>query len=364
MSSMSGTGQDGRNPESERRKGRGPLVAVVTLIVVVLVGTVAFLGYERFVDNNYDDFAGGGTGQVTVEVAQGQTLAQIGQTLKDKGVVASVQSFIEAAAANPDSTSIAPGFYSLHRQMSGASAIEEMLDPANQQVVVIAVPEGLRTTQVIAIANEASGIPEAQFRAALKDADELGLPRFAGGRPEGFLFPATYEFAPDASARDIVKAMFARYDQAEEDLDFVARARKSDYTPYEMMIIASLVQAEGHPDDYGKVARVIYNRLELGMPLQLDATVNYALDTTEINLTAKQLAASSPYNTYTNQGLPPTPINQPGEAAMEAALDPELGDWLYFVAVNPDTGQTKFTDSYQEFLGFKAEFEKYIAENG
>ena len=129
------------------------------------------------------------------------------------------------------------------------------------------------------------------------------------------------------------------------------------------MIIASLVQAEGHPNDYGKVSRVIYNRLAAGMPLQLDATVNYVLKKSEINLSPDQIATDSPYNTYKNTGLPPTPINQPGEAAMTAALQPDEGDWLYFVAVNPDTGETKFTSDYNEFLQFKKEFEKYVAEN-
>jgi UPF0755 protein len=129
------------------------------------------------------------------------------------------------------------------------------------------------------------------------------------------------------------------------------------------MVIASLVQAEGHPDDYGKVSRVIYNRLAAGMPLQLDATVNYALKKSDINLSPDQIATDSPYNTYVYPGLPPTPINQPGEAAMAAALAPDEGDWLYFVAVNPDTGETKFTADYNEFLRFKKQFEDYIAAN-
>ena len=141
-------------------------------------------------------------------------------------------------------------------------------------------------------------------------------------------------------------------------------------TPYEAMIIASLVQAEGHPDDFDKVARVIYNRLDpetwggtYGL-LQMDATVNYALDKSEINLTTEELQnTDSPYNTYKNPGLPPTPINSPGEAAIEAALNPADGDWLYYVTVNPDSGETKFTADYNEFLGFKSELTDWLAAN-
>jgi UPF0755 protein len=136
------------------------------------------------------------------------------------------------------------------------------------------------------------------------------------------------------------------------------------------MIIASLVQAEGHPEDFDKVARVIYNRLDeqtwggtYGY-LQMDATINYALGKSDINLTKEELQnTDSPFNTYRNPGLPPTPINSPGEAAMAAALNPADGDWLYYVTVNPDTGETKFTNDYDEFLRFKAEFSDWVKQN-
>ncbi len=121
--------------------------------------------------------------------------------------------------------------------------------------------------------------------------------------------------------------------------------------------MASLVQAEGQPADFAKVSRVIYNRLDQGMKLQLDATVNYALGRSTLKLTNQDITVDSPYNTYKVTGLPPTPINSPGEQALEAALAPAAGDWLYYVTVNPTTGETKFTSSYSEFLKFKAEFQ-------
>ena len=169
----------------------------------------------------------------------------------------------------------------------------------------------------------------------------------------------------------MLSRLTARWDKAAEKVGLEAGAKQVGYNPYEVMIIASLVQSEGHPDDFDKVARVIYNRLDEATwggtygYLQLDATVNYALKHSEINLPTEKLQGTkSPYNTYLNTGLPPTPINSPGEAAMEAALNPADGDWLYYVTVNPDTGETKFTADYDEFLSFRAELQKWYAENG
>ena len=350
----------GSDPE---KKGRGAVVFAVVIFVLVLAGILGLFLKDR-VFGAEQDFAGDGTGEVVVQVESGQTLSDIGLTLAEAGVVASDGSFIDAAAANDQAQTIAPGYYTLAKSMSGQAAVEAMLDPANRVVSRVVIPEGLRLDQVLKRLEQATDIPQARFVAALKDADALGLPGFADGNPEGFLFPATYEFAPDASAREVIAAMLTRYNEAADSLKFVQRAKKTGYSPYEVMVIASLVQAEGHPDDYGKVSRVVYNRLAAGMPLQFDATVNYALKKSEINLSRDEIRTKSPYNTYENTGLPPTPINQPGEAAMEAALEPDKGDWIYFVAVNPDTGQTKFTSNYQEFLKFKREFEDYIAENG
>ena len=338
------------------------MVAAVVIFGLVVAGIGVVLLSDRLLGSG-EDYAGSGNGEVIVQVQEGQTLSDIGDTLKENGVVASARSFVDAAAANDQAQTIGPGYYRLSERMSGEAALSAMLDPANQVVTRVVIPEGLREDQVVKRLSEASNIPEAKFRAAIRNAGELGLPRFAKGNAEGFLFPATYEFPPGASAQDMIKAMIARYNQAADTLNFVARSKPTGYSPYEVMVIASLVQAEGHPDDYGKVSRVIYNRLAAGMPLQLDATVNYVLKKSEINLSREQLATRSPYNTYKNKGLPPTPINQPGEAAMEAALEPDKGDWLYFVAVNPDTGETKFTSDYEEFLRFKKQFEKYVAEN-
>jgi UPF0755 protein len=132
--------------------------------------------------------------------------------------------------------------------------------------------------------------------------------------------------------------------------------------PYEILIIASLIEAEVLPNDFAKAAAVVYNRLELGMPLQFDSTVSYALGITELLLSKEQLATDSPYNTYEVTGLPPTPINSPGEAAIEAALAPAKAKWLYFVTVDPTTRETKFARSYERFLKLKRQFQQNVAD--
>jgi len=351
-----------RRPDPEKR-GRGPLIAALVIFTLVLLAVGAFFFRDQVLGAAAEDYTGSGGNEVIVQVQEGQTLSDIGATLKEEGVVASAQSFITAASANEQSQSIGPGYYRLAEQMSGDAALNAMLDPANRVVSRVVIPEGLREDQVVKRLTAATDISASRFNRAIKNADQLGLPKFAKGNAEGFLFPATYEFPPGFSARDIIGAMISRFNEAADSLNFVKASKKTGYSPYEVMVIASLVQAEGHPDDYGMVSRVIYNRLAAGMPLQLDATVNYVLKKSEINLSPDQIATSSPYNTYENTGLPPTPINQPGEAAMQAALTPDEGDWLYFVSVNPDTGETKFTADYDEFLEFKAEFEEYVAKN-
>ena len=162
------------------------------------------------------------------------------------------------------------------------------------------------------------------------------------------------------TADDIVSALLARFDQAASDADLVTESAAIGHTPLEVLTVASLLEIEGDVTDYDKVARVIYNRLKAGMPLQLDSTVNYAIGGSELHLTAAQLATDSPYNTYLHKGLPPGPINSPGDAAIAAALSPAKGTWLYFVATDPATKTTEFATTYAEFLRLKKKFQANV----
>jgi UPF0755 protein len=256
------------------------------------------------------------------------------------------------------------GFYELRKRMAAEEALSVLIDPKNLVQSTVTIPEGLRVEDTVAALAKGTDIPARAFRRVLEQPAAIGLPRYARGNPEGYLFPATYAFPPDASAADVLKAMVDRWRQAAEDADLVGNAERLGYSPGELMIVASLVEAEANRDqDRGKVARVIYNRLEgdeTGHKLQIDATVNYALGRDlGLQLTQQQLNVDSPYNTRRYPGLPPGPIESPGDKAIEAAANPPRGPWLYYATVNLDTGETKFTGDYNEFLRFRRELEAY-----
>lgn len=295
--------------------------------------------------------------QVVVVVESGDSLTAVGEKLVEADVVTSVSAFLAAGELEERAASIGPGVYNLVTGLPPGEAIARMLDPAFRAAPLV-LPEGLRLTDTVRLTAEHTGLSEEQLVSALQDGPAIGLPGWALDRPEGFLFPASYDLLPDASATDVWSLMVKRFDIAADEADLVTRARQLDYTPYEVLTVASLVQAEGAPGDFAKVARVAYNRLERGDRLQFDSTVNYALGTSTLLVTEDMLNVDSPYNTYRVTGLPPTPINSPGQEAIEAALNPADGDWLYFVTVDPRTLETRFTASYEEFLVFKAEFQQ------
>ena len=206
-----------------------------------------------------------------------------------------------------------------------------------------------------------SGIPASAYAKVLKDPASLGLPGYAHGKPEGYLFPATYEVQPHETALGVLKGMVQRYDQEATAVNLPVAARKVGLKPSQVIIMASLVQAEGgRLSDYPKIARVIYNRMAQGIELQLDSTVLYGLDKFGIIASDQDLNSRSPYNTYRHKGLTPGPIDSPGNAAIQAVLHPASGNWVYFVTVNPKTGETLFTSSPAQFEQFRQELEKNL----
>jgi UPF0755 protein len=351
---------------AEPRRGRGGLLSCLVVIVVVaaLVGGGAWAvlaGKERLQDAfaGPEDYSGEGTGEVVFEVSEGDSSSAIGRKLKAEGVVKSVEAFTEAAnERSTEAQGIQVGFYPLRKEMSAEAALDVLVDPANLVQSTVTIPEGLRVEDTVERLAEKTDVPARQFEKVLESPGAIGLPRYAKGNAEGYLFPATYAFPPNADAETILSAMVDRWRQAAEDADLVARAEELGYTPGEVMIVASLIESEAsRAEDRGKVARVIYNRLETDATnrlLQIDATVNYALGRDlGLGLTQEDLQVDSPYNTRRYPGLPPGPIESPGDAAIEAAANPPEGNWVYYVTVNLDTGETKFTDDYNEFLRFK-----------
>jgi UPF0755 protein len=335
----------------------------VLFSLLVLAGLVVgiFFGGQQLlnlINPSSQDFTGQGSGEIEIRVREGDTLSDIARTLVDAGVIASIGPFVDAAEAHPDATGIQPGVYSLRQEMSGQAALDLMLDPVARLVSRVTVPEGMTADATLVRLAEDTGIPVEQFEAAAADPAALGLPAWTGGSLEGFLFPATYDFEPDTSAAEILQAMVARAEQAFTDLQIPAERLQ------EVLTEASIVQAEAaSADDMAKVARVLENRIAIQMPLQLDTTVNYANGKSGITTTAEDRANPSPYNTYAHAGLPPGPISNPGEQALQAVLAPADGPWLFFVVVDPDTGETRFAATAEEHQANVLLFQQWLRES-
>ncbi|WP_406509637.1 endolytic transglycosylase MltG [Streptomyces sp. NBC_00212] len=221
-----------------------------------------------------------------------------------------------------------------------------LLREAGAPVRTLVVPEGWRASQVYAAVDKRLDLPPGTTKAAAAKA-QLKLPAEAKGNPEGYLYPATYPITDDTTPGGLLAYMVETANKQFGQDRITGGVRRGRLTAYQMVTIAGIVQAEAEtPADMGKVSRVIRNRLARGMPLQMDSTLNYALNRSTLTTTAAETRTESPYNTYEHQGLPPTPIGNPGQQAMSAALNPTPGNWLYFVTVAP--GDTRFTDSYAQ----------------
>ncbi|MET9446707.1 endolytic transglycosylase MltG [Streptomyces cinerochromogenes] len=219
---------------------------------------------------------------------------------------------------------------------------------------LLVIPEGWRANQIYEAIDKALALPPGSTRKSL-DKAALKLPNEAGGNPEGYLFPATYPVPKGATPQSLLQLMVDTADRKFNGAPVAAGAQRNAINVHQAVTIASIVQAEASTKaDMGKVARVIFNRLNSGMPLQMDSTLHYALNRTTVDTSQSDTQTESPYNSYQRMGLPPTPIDSPGEDAMRAALNPTPGDWLYFVTVAP--GDTRFTASYNEHLRNVAEF--------
>ena len=309
-------------------------LGLVAGAAVVATGVLAPMLSSLTASNEY---TGNGSGAVSITVHSGDTGRTIGATLEKAGVVKTAKAFADAAAANPKGGSIQPGVYALRSGMSAVSALAMLLDPANRTIPRVTIREGLWTSEIIKALAADTGRPLTDYQAALKDPTSLGLPAAANGDVEGYLFPATYEFGKNITALEQLHTMVAK------SLEELGNLGVTPDQMQRVVTIASILQAEAKASaDFPKVARVIDNRLAKPIPLQLDSTVSFISRRRGVTTTDAERASKSPYNTYLVEGLPPGPIDSPGLAAMQAALSPTPGPWLYFVAVNPDTGETRF----------------------
>ncbi|WP_246268352.1 endolytic transglycosylase MltG [Nonomuraea typhae] len=339
-------------------RAKGLLVAGVA-VSMVAAGAGGYLVARPYLMP--EDFEGQGSGAVTVRILPGASAGEVGATLTSAGVVASVRSFINATEQKAVAEHLRPGHFRMRKGMAAGAAVDMLLRPETRVVTRVSVPEGMRAEEVFLRLARLGGLSLEELRSI--DTELLGLPEYARG-VEGFLFPATYEIEPGSTVADVLAAMVARFTAAAKDVRLAERAPEVNLTPLEVVTVASIVEAEGGRDaDYPKIARVIYNRMEQGMPLQMDSTVTYAQSRRTLKVSVKDTRVRSPYNTYLRAGLPPGPIANPGEKALMAALNPAKGDWYWFVTTNPTHRITKFTDKESEFVRYREELNEYLGTN-
>lgn len=339
---------DGRGRRPRKRATRWlPRILVIAVFAALLGGglTGGLYVYHKYEARYHPpDYAGGGTGNVTVPVKSGDTAFSMAPELVQLGVVASTRAFENAAeAAPPNATGLEVGYYQLHYHMKAALAYAALTNPKNRVQTTVTVPEGKRVSQVLTILAKYTKIPLSQFETAAKDTSALGLPSYAGtssklpatvpyGQLEGYLFPATYAVTPHETALQVLQAMVQRFDVEAQQINIGTAAHSVGLTPGQLIIEASMVQAEaGVNSDMPKMARVLINRKAKGMPYGFDSVVLYGLGKYGINISPSQAAAAGPYNDTQKAGLPPTPIGNPGDAAIQAILHPASGPWLYFL---------------------------------
>jgi UPF0755 protein len=290
-----------------------------------------------------------GLPEVTIEIPDGATGSQIASILYESGVVKSSQAYFRVAVGDARSQKVAPGSHRLTLKISARQALEQLLDP-DRIPNLIRVAEGAWKSEVqSAFINY--GFTKQEVSKAFSS---LKLPQ-GFSNSEGLIFPAQYSFSQGISAQSAAQSMIDRFS---DDLygKKLLQGNK-DFSAKQLLTIASIVQAESTNEDFSKVARVIYNRLRIGMPLQMDSTVHFIMQARgDIFLSRKSTTLNSPYNTYRKFGLPPGPICSPSSDAIKATLEPIEGDWLYFITVAP--GDTRFTASFDEFSKWKVEYTK------
>lgn len=347
-----GSGSKNASARAPRRQRRWPWVVLGVLALLLGIGAAG----TWYVWTNYEpqvrellgwelpnDFEGTGNGsEVLVTIYSGEIGADVADSLVEQGVTMTFDAFYDLLLA--DSTiQFIPGTYRLQEEMSAQSALDALLDPANKVELSATVREGLRAGEVIEALSAGTGIPLADYEAAIADPSIYGIPDIAPNI-EGYLFPATYTFEPNTTAEDHIRTLV---DEMFRRLDAAGVAEADRHT---VLTKASLIQREARlADDFYRVSRVIENRLADGWRLEFDSATQYgAGETGSVWSSGDALGADNPYNTYVIEGLPIGPIAAPGDVAIDAVMNPADGPWFFFVTVNLATGETKFSETLRE----------------
>ena len=367
---------------AERRKRRRNMVVLGCVFIVLIVVAGGYAGY-KFIGSlgGPEEFDGPAGPLAVVQVHPGDTAGEIAQSMFDKGVVASTGAFFQAAMRNSGITSVQPGYYAVPSHSKGEDAVTALLGKESRVGAVVVsggrrlhdstdVHTGARNEGIYRKIADASCVGTGtdkkcvtyeQLDAAGSAADPavLGVPAWAldavrkvpdrTRQLEGLIGAGSWNFDPSGTPEQILAQLVSESAASYETTGLLQSGATNKLDPYQSLVAASLVEREALPEDMPKVARVVLNRLDVGQPLQLDSTVNYTLDRTEVATTDDDRARETPWNTYAMSGLPATPISSPSLKALRAVEEPAPGPWLYFVTVDMQ-GTTLFTESYQEHL--------------
>ncbi|WP_207456741.1 endolytic transglycosylase MltG [Desertivibrio insolitus] len=347
-----------------RRRWVFPVIALV--LVLAVFGGAAFAGWTLFEDRirealgweEPNDYAGEGSGEVTIAIVPGDVGSDVARTLAENDVVMTSEAFYDLLLEEGD-VSFEAGYYLMRQKMSARAALELLTSGENRVSAAVTIPEGITVASILNRLSEGTDTPLADLEAAAADYGSYGLPAEAPNL-EGYLFPATYEFDPGTAPRDMLQIMVNRMFQSLDAAGVPAEQR------HQIVTKASLIQREARlTDDFYRVSRVIDNRIAQGMPLQFDSTAHYGAgsDLSSVFTTDAERADENPYNTYVIQGLPVGPISAPGDLAVDAAMHPADGSWLYFVTINLDSGETVFSDTLSQHNAAVEQLQEWCAAN-
>lgn len=338
---------------------RRRILAGFIVFILILGGAVAYANkgliraaIEQLQGN---DFPGPGTGQVQITVQAGDSGESITNQLLAAGVIKNFRTTYQLIL--DIKPTFYPGIFTLKREMRSFDAIKALSDQNSASLQRTIIKEGLRASVLFGVLAESTGIPKAEFESLFTKPALFGLSEKLPNL-EGYLFPATYTFAPGSSAKEILQTMV---DRMQEELEaFGVSAAKA----HEVLTLASVIQKEARiKEDFYKVSRTFLNRIADGMHLQSDATVSYGVGGNTVNTSRADRASKNGYNTYLNSGLPIGPISAPGSVAIDAALHPADGKWLYFCTINLETGETVFSETYAQHEKAVALWSAWMKEN-
>jgi uncharacterized YceG family protein len=357
---------DARGPGRIGRDGGGRgILASLRRHPFRIVAVLAALVAIWFLWSLFQPFHGDGSGKVAVTIPKGASVSEVGDILGEKGVIDSSTFFQLRVTLEGKRSSLYPGRYTLASGMSYGAAIDALDTPPLKRTLTVTIPEGYSRSQAAQLVEE-DGIEGSYTKATIKS--KYLSPASYGGKGakdlEGFLFPNTFEIKPNAPVADLVQLQLQDFKKQIKLVD-MGYAKSKNLTVFDVLIIASMIEREaGIPSQRRQVAAVVYNRLHEGMPLGIDATIRFATGNYTRPLTESELAADSPYNTRTNQGLPPGPINSPGLEAIDAAAHPSKDDYLFYVNKPNTCGELAFSKTETEFEADVAAYNKAREANG